>query len=130
MGSNSFVPVNAGGVTQVDSFLTAGGDHQQVIREVRSTALTNDSWTVTTTGLSAKVAADSNRVGLVIVSAASGRVYFRFDATIPVIATPAYHWFLDPSDRYEVPLAFTQLAISMVGAVAGGTILLALATAS
>jgi hypothetical protein len=130
MGTNSFVAVNAGGVTQVDTFLNGAGDHQQVVREVRATALTNDSWTVTTTGLSNKVAADVNRVGLMVVSAATGRVYFRFDATIPVPATPAYHWYLDPNDRWEVPQAFCQLAVSMVGATSGGAVLLALATAS
>lgn len=97
-------------------------------------ALPNIPWTVTTAGSngggSGLIAADVTRVGLLIVSAANGIVYINFSTVIPVPATPAYDWLLNPGDRYEVPLAFCQLAVSMAGAVAGGTILATAGTAA
>jgi uncharacterized membrane protein len=87
---------------------------------------------VTTAGLASVIPADVTRVGLLLVCSptAGGIVYLRFDTTIPVIATPAYDWLLNPGDRWDVPVEWTQLAISMVGAVAGGSILAASGTAA
>ena len=118
------IPITAGTGTAVRSFQLAGGDYDQMVRQTMATAAGSlISWAATTAGTSAVVAADVTRVGLLLVSAATGRVYLRFDATIPVPATPAYHWYIDPGDRYEVPLAFCQLAISMAASVTGGTVL-------
>lgn len=122
--ADSNVPITPGSGATIDTYQLAGGDHQQVIREVRSTAkgtLSNIPWTVTTAGLSNVIAADQTRVGLILVSAANGIVYIRFDTTIPTATT--YDWLLNPGDRWEVPVAFTQLAVSMAGAAAGGLIL-------
>ena len=125
------IPISAGSGTLVHCYQKAGGDFDQYVREARATAVaTINSWTVTTAGQASQIAADASRVGLLIVSAANGIVYLRFDNTIPVPATPAYHWLLNPGDRWEVPIVLTSLAVSMIGAVAGGTILSTLATAA
>jgi hypothetical protein len=83
---------------------------------------------VTATGLTTTVPADVTRVGLIIVSAASGIVYASFGTVIPVPATPVYDYLLNPGDRWEVPQAFAQYAQSWIGAVAGGTVLAVAAT--
>jgi hypothetical protein len=127
--ADSSVAITAGAGTSIDTFAVAGGDHQQVVREARATAVgTLNTWTVTTAGQAGQIAADAGRVAVLIESAANGRVYFRFDSTVPSAA--AHHWYLDPGDRWEVPVQLSTLAISMAGAVAGGTILSTLATAA
>jgi hypothetical protein len=125
------IPITAGSGTSIRAFQKVSGDYDQYVREARGTAkgtLGNIPWAVTTAGLSNVIAADVTRVGLIVVSAATGIVYVRFDATIPVPATPAYDWLLNPGDRWEVPVQFAQLAQSWVGASAGGTMLAAAAT--
>jgi hypothetical protein len=117
------IPITAGTGTNIRSFQRASGDYDQYVRAAFGTAkgtLSNIPWTVTTTGLSAVIAADVTRVGLVIVSGAGGIVWVRFDATIPTAA--AYDWLLNPGDRWEVPHEFAQFAQSMAGASAGGSV--------
>lgn len=90
------IPITAGSGTNIRAFQKAGGDYDQYVREARGTAkgtLSNIPWTVTTAGLSAVIAADVTRVGLVIVSGANGVVWVRFDATIPT--SSAYDWLLN-----------------------------------
>jgi hypothetical protein len=129
MGSDSSIAITAGSGTNVDTFALAGGDHQQVVREARATAVGSlNSWTVSTTASTSQIAADVNRVRVLIVSNASARVWLRFDSTAPT--SSAYHWYLDPDDRFEVPSEMATLAVSMLGQSAGGTILSTLATAS
>jgi len=123
------INITAGAGTPIRAFQKVSGDYDQYVREARGTAkgsLANIPWTVTTAGLSNTVAADVTRVGLVLVSAANGIVWARFDATIPTATT--YDWLLNPGDRWEIPLQFTQLAISLAGQSAGGLILGAAAT--
>ncbi len=123
------IAISAGAGTPIRAFQKVSGDYDQYVREARGTAkgtLANIPWTVTTTGLSNVIAADVTRVGLVLVSAASGIVWVRFDATIPAVT--AYDWLLNPGDRWEVPVQFVQLAQSYAGAAAGGTVLGAAAT--
>lgn len=130
MGTNTNVPISAGAGTNIDTFQVASGDHQQIIREVRASAAgAINTWTPTTTGQASQIAADENRVGMLIVNASNVRVYLRFDSTIPTTAT--YHWYLDAGDRWEVPLSLCQLAVSMLGQAAGaGAVNSLLATAS
>jgi len=123
------IPISAGSGTNIRAFQKGSGDYDQYVREARGTAkgtLGNLPWTVTTAGLSSTVAADVTRVGLLLVSAANGIVWARFDATIPTATT--YDWLLNPGDRWEIPVQFTQLAISLAGQSAGGLILGAAAT--
>lgn len=120
--------VTPGAGANIDCYQVTGGDFQQVVREARATAETDNAWTVSTTASTSQVPADASRVGVLIVSAASGRVYLRFDATAPT--STSYHYYLDPGDRWEVPVWLSTFAISMVGAVGGGTILTHLATAA
>jgi len=130
MGSDSSVAITAGAGTGIDCFLLAGGDYQQVVREARATAAaTINTWTPSTTASTSQIAADVNRVALLIVNKSNVRVYLRFDATAPTAAT--HHWFLDAEDRWEVPVWLSTLAVSMLGASAGtGTVNSLLATAS
>ncbi|WP_188188039.1 hypothetical protein [Nonomuraea sp. SYSU D8015] len=126
--ADSAVPITPGSGANIDTYQIAGGDHQQIVREARATAITTNTWTVSTTASASQIAADAGRLTVVMVSLASARVYLRFDATAPTAA--AHHWYLDPGDRYEVPPELATLAISMLGQSAGGTILTTLATAS
>jgi hypothetical protein len=123
------IAISAGAGTPIRAFQRGAGDYDQYVREARGTAkgtLSNIPWTVTTAGLTAVIAADVTRVGLILVSAANGIVWARFDATIPTSTT--YDWLLNPGDRWEVPVAFTQLAVSMAGLSAGGAVYGAAAT--
>jgi len=123
------INITAGAGTPIRAFQRGAGDYDQYVRETRGTAkgtLANIPWTVTTTGLSNVIAADVTRVGLVLTSAANGLVWLRFDATIPTSA--AFDWLLNPNDRWEIPQAFSQLAISMAGLSGGGFIYGAAAT--
>jgi hypothetical protein len=129
------IPITAGVGTNVRSFQLAGGDYDQIVREVRASAkgaLANIPWLATTTGLINVIGADVSRVSLVLVSQATGSVYMRYDATIPTqnATPPLYDWVLAPGDRYEVPQGFCQLAVSMVASTAGGYILAAAGTAA
>lgn len=127
--ADSAILVTPGSGASVDTYAVTGGDHQQVVREARATAVAAiNTWTVTTAGQASQIAADPSRVSMLIVSNASGRVYLRFDATIP--SSTVYHWYLDPGDRFEVPAELSTLAVSMDGAVVGGTVLSMLATAA
>lgn len=127
--ADSAVPITAGTGTNVDTFAVSGGDHQQIVREARATAVgAINSWTVTSAGQTSQIAADASRVKMLMVSMANGRIYLRFDATLPTSVT--FHWFLDPEDRWEVPEHLVTLAVSMLGAVTGGTVLTTLATAT
>jgi hypothetical protein len=119
--ADSAVAITAGSGTNVDTYQLTGGDHQQVVREARALTETDDSWTVTTAGQASQIAANAARVFVMMVSQANGRVYLRFDSTVPTAA--AFHWYLDPDERWELPPHLSTLAISMLGAVAGGTIL-------
>lgn len=128
MATDSAVAVTPGTGANVDAVQLAGGDYQQVVREARATAVTVNSWTVATTASTSQIAADVGRVCLLMVSAASGRVYLRFDSTAPTAAS--HHWYLDPGDRWEVPAELSTLPVSMLGANVGGTVLSLLGTAA
>lgn len=122
------VPITAGSGTSITTVQRAGGEHDQVVREVRGTAEADDSWTVSTTATTSKVAADATRVGVLLVSNSPDRVWLRFDATAPT--SSVYHWYLDPDDRWELPYWLSTLAISMLGRTTSGTILIHLTTAA
>jgi len=129
MGSDSNVPITAGSGTTIDTFALAGGDHQQVVREARATAVTTNSWTVATTASTSQIAADVNRVLVIMSNQSTVRVYLRFDSTAPTTST--YHWYLDSGDRWEVPSHLCTLAVSMLGETTGsGSVHSLLATAS
>lgn len=128
------IPITAGVGTNVKCFQTAGGDYVQLVQETRATAMTAaTSWTATTAGTASVLAADVTRVGVLIISQATGTVYIRFDSTIPnptAGTAPLYHWYLQPQDRYEVPPQYCQLAISLVASTAGGFVHLVGGTAA
>jgi hypothetical protein len=128
------IPITAGSGTQVRCFQTAGGDYDQVVREARATAMSAAvAWTATTAGSASVLAADPTRVGVLIINQATGTVYLRFDSTIPnptAGTAPLYHWYLQPQDRYEVPIQYATLAISLVASTAGGFVHLVSGTAA
>lgn len=126
--ADSSIPATPGPGPGIHTWQNAGTLHDQFIRAAPATGETDNSWTVSTTASTSQIPADASRVGVLIVSQASGRVYLRFDSTAPT--STAFHYYLDPGDRWEVPTWLSTLAISMVGAIAGGTILTHLATAA
>jgi hypothetical protein len=130
----SDIAITAGAGTNVRCFQLAGGDFDQVVREARATAMSAAvAWTATTAGTASVISADVTRVGLLIVSQATGTVYLRFDSTIPnptAGTAPLYHWYLQPQDRYEVPIQYCTLAVSMVASTAGGFVHLVSGTAA
>ncbi len=128
------LPITAGVGSPVTCFQRAGGDYDQVVREARATAMSAAvAWTATTAGSASVLAADVTRVGLLIISQATGIVYVRFDTSIPsptAGTAPLYHWYLQPQDRYEVPVQFCQLAVSLVASTGGGFVHLVAGTAA
>jgi hypothetical protein len=112
----------------VATFIEADGSRVQVVREHSATATTLDNWTITTAGVSSRIAADPNRVGVMMVNNGSARVYLRYDSTIPT--STVFGDYLDPGDRKEIPYWATELAISVAGATAGGNLLTTLFTVS
>ncbi len=127
--ADSSVPITAGSGTNIDTYAITGGDHQQVVRPAKATAVTTNTWTPSTTASTSQIVADAARVAMMIVNDSNVRVYLRFDSTAPTNAT--YHWYLDSSDRWEVPKELVILAVSMLGENTGsGTVNSLLATAS
>jgi hypothetical protein len=127
MGADSTIAITAGAGTLLETFLAAGG-HQQYVRQSGGTATTLNQWTIVTTAVASQIAADANRVGMLMVNTGTGRVYLRFDNTLPTATV--YGWYLDPMDRWEVPLTLVKLAVSVLGTVASGLLLTTLATDS
>lgn len=121
------VTAGAGTLLKV-SGVDSGANLVQYVREIQAdTMAAPGSWTVSTTASTSQIAADAQRTGVLMVNTATGRVYFRFDATAPT--TTAYHWYLDSGERWEVPQAFCRLAVSMLGASgASGALIYTLGT--
>lgn len=98
------------------------GIHDQVVAETRALTPTTDPWVIDTTGIQSRVAADPARVLVLMVNMGVGRVYMRFDNTMPLTDGSNCHWFLEPGERWELPLILSTLAISVRGVSAGGTL--------
>lgn len=126
--ADSAVAITAGTGTNVDAYQVTGGDYQQIVREARGTAYTASYWTVTTTGKVNLIVADASRVALLMTSSANGRVYLRFGSILPT--STDFDWWLEPGDRWEVPIYWSTLSMSVRGASAGGQINWHLATAA
>jgi hypothetical protein len=118
--ADSAVAITAGAGTNIDTYAITGGDHQQVIRQAKATAESDQQWTISTTASTSQIAADASRVGVLMVNLGSGRVYLRFDATAPTATV--FHWYLEAGDRWELPDYAVTLAISVLGQFAGGTL--------
>jgi hypothetical protein len=56
------------------------------------------------------------------------RVWLNFGSTAPT--TAVHDWYLDPGDRWEVPIAWAELAVSMLGRTAGSVLYYTLGTAA
>lgn len=116
--ADSNVAITAGSGTSIDTYAVSGGDHQQIVREAKATAAgTPNAWTPSTTASTSQVAADASCVAKLMVNGSNTRVYLRFDSTAPTTST--YSYYLDPDDRWEVPLQLCTLAVSMLGANTG-----------
>lgn len=99
------------------------------IREVRASAETETFWPASQTATTSVIAADVTRVGVLIVNNTTGKVYFRFDATAPTAATNGHHFYLEASERWEVPEKWSCLAMSVIGSSAIGHVVFHLPTA-
>lgn len=128
--ADSAVAITAGSGTNIDTYQITGGDHQQVVRHARATAETDNMWLASTTAATSQVAADASRLGVMVVNNSTGRVWFRFDSTAPTSALNGHHWYLEPGERWEVPEAWSTLAISMLAQIASGYVVTHLVTAA
>lgn len=133
--ADSAVPITAGSGTNIDTYQINGGDHQQIVREARATAQTENVWQVIAGAKINQVPADTSRVMILMVSTALDRVFLRFDSLFPnqnpvVLTQSPYQWYLDPGDRWEVPMHLVTLPITMLGRSAGGQIVSLLTTAA
>lgn len=121
---NSSVAITPGAGANIDAFaLGSNGDLQQIIRQATSDTLsgTGTPWTASTSAAN-PIAADENRVSMLIYNAATVRIYFQFNSSATVTAANA-HWFLDAGERWEVPYGICQLPVSAVAASAvSGTV--------
>jgi hypothetical protein len=127
--ADSTIAVTAGsGTPMKTSQVDSSTNHVQYVRELQAdTAATPGSYTLSATATTSAIAADAARTGLLFVNNGSARVYIRFDTTAPTSTTN--HWWLDPSERWEVPSAFCRLVVSLISSAgATGTLNWALGT--
>jgi hypothetical protein len=124
VATDSNVAITAGSGTPIDTILLTGGDHRQVVSwpYLNAAPSAPTSWTVTTAGLANVVAADNTRQALIVCSAANGRVWIRFDATLPT--STAYSTFVDPDQTLWISGDWAARAVSLTGQAAGGFVLL------
>ena len=130
MGSYGDFSQNDAGATSrnIATFNETDGSRVQIVREHSATASTLDNWTITTAGVSSRIAADVNRVGVMMYNNGVDRVFIRYDSTIPT--SSAFGAVIEPGAYLEVPYWATELAISVAGAAAGGNLLTTLFTAA
>ena len=120
MGAYGSVAITPGAGETIYTYTKTGGQEVQIVRENGAESITRNVWTVATTASTSQIAADANRVQVLMVSIASSRVYLNFSSTAPTAT--AYDWYLDPGDRWEVPICLSEQAVSMLGVAVGGTI--------
>lgn len=125
--ADSSVPITAGVGTAIDTYQITGGDHQQVVREARATAVSVTTWSVVVTGTASVIAADASRVMVIMVNYSTGRVYIDFDTSIPA-SSAVGHWYLESNERYEVPLYLATQPVSIKGEIASGSVVILTAT--
>jgi hypothetical protein len=121
MGSLGTIAVTAGSGTSVGTFVkTSGSVHHQLLRLVPVDGETDGTWTLAITAATSVIAADVNRVRLLMWNNGSARVYMRFDTTAPTSANA--HWFLEPGERWMEPEDMAGLVHSFLAAGVGGTL--------
>jgi hypothetical protein len=128
VGTDSSVAITAGSGTSIDTFAKTDGQHQQIVRLAQGDTVTTNAWAASTTAATSVVAADINRLMVLILNNSTGRVYLRFDATAPTTATNGHHLWLDPGDMYECPVELATLAVSMLAATVSGHVVSTLVT--
>lgn len=128
MGSDTTLAVTPGSGTTLKVYAQTSGGSIQYTRELDATALTHGTWTLSATATTSQIAADVTRVGVVMVNNGTLNVYLRYDATAPT--TTVNHAIIPPGAYYEVPDAYTTLAVSFISTGTGGALTYALATAA
>jgi hypothetical protein len=118
VATDSNVAITAGSGTPVDTVLLSGGDHQQVVREVRASAGFLDEWTIATSA-STRLSADVARVGMHMYNdSTSATVYVTVHGTNPTITS--YAFALPMQGYFDFPLWMGRLEIRVIGSVASG----------
>jgi hypothetical protein len=120
--------VTPGSGATVATFDRADAKKDQLIRPAPATACTVDPWTVAITARTLTGAEGRLRMLMFLTPTATGRVYFRWDATNPT--TTVASWFLDPGERWEVWPEIVNLDVRMIGATAAGTLYTTIFTAA
>lgn len=121
MGDTTLAITAGSGTPMKTSQVDSSTNHVQYVRELPAdTASAPTGWTLSTTASTSVIAANNDRIGVLMVNNGNARVYLNFSSTAPTAT--ANHWYLDPADRYEVPAAFVKLAVSFVAAGSGGSL--------
>jgi hypothetical protein len=126
--ADSNVPITAGTGTSIDTYQVASGDHQQIVRDARGAAITHTDWALATTAAVVVSASASCLRMIAVLQGATGRVFLRFDGTNPT--TTVYQWYLEPDDRYEIPLELSTFNIRAIAENTTGTLRISQITAA
>lgn len=123
------VAVTPGSGANIEVFTSAASTQVQVVRLDAVSALTRSSWALSLTASTSQIAADVTRVSLLFnAELLTSRLWLNFGSTAPT--STVHDWYLDPGDRWEVPSAWVEQAVSMLGQAAGSTILYTMGTAA
>jgi hypothetical protein len=131
MGTETTVAYTPGSGASIEVWSGAVG-LQQLVREAPATAMAAPtSWTISLTGTTSTIAADSSRRSMILWNSSStASVYLRYDGTAPTTAAGGWHDLLAPGARLEVAKELLTLAVSFIGTVASGTVEIALGTSA
>jgi hypothetical protein len=128
---DSNVPITAGAGTTIDSFQVTGGDQQQVVREAPVATPAIDSWALSASAATSKIAADAGRRVIILWNTSTGgTVYLRHDGTAPTTAAGGYHDKIPPGARLDVNQLLCPLAVSFIADIAAGTLNIATGTST
>jgi hypothetical protein len=131
MGTETTVAYTPGSGASVEVWSGAVG-LQQIVREAPATALAAPtSWTLSITGTTSTIAADTSRRAIVLWnSSSSATVYLRYDGTAPTTAAGGWHDQIPPGGRLFVEKELVTLAQSFIASAAVGTLEIATATST
>jgi len=121
--ADSNVAVTPGVGANVDTFQIAGGDQQQVVREAPAATPGIDSWVLSASAATSKIAADAGRRAIILWNTSTnGTVYLRHDGTAPTTAAGGFHDRIPPGARLDVNQLLCPLAVSFIADIASGTL--------
>lgn len=130
MGADNTLAVNIGSGANLRTYDPTAGGRVQYVTELDASAVGAGpgTWTLATTAATSVIAADIQRVTILMVNWGAGRVCMNFSSTAPTLALADY--YLDPGERFVVPSGLSKLAVSFIAQSASGTLSYTLGTAA